>query len=97
MTLPRFPESLPEFQRVFPDEGSCAAYLEGVRWPGGFVRHYCGVVGEPYRFENRAVLRCRSCKRDTSLTAGSRDRPTNSSTAASGYTRTAQKETNDAT
>jgi len=25
----KFPESLPEFQRMFPDDGACARYLEG--------------------------------------------------------------------
>ena len=27
-----FPRSLPEFQRYFPDEVACIAYLEKVRW-----------------------------------------------------------------
>ena len=26
-----FPQSLPEFQRIFPDDAACAAYLESVR------------------------------------------------------------------
>jgi hypothetical protein len=68
--LPDFPTSLPGFQQMFPDEHACAAYLEDVRWPDGFTCQYCGVQAEPYRFENRVgVLRCRSCQRDTSLTA----------------------------
>ena len=67
-----FPTSLPEFQRVFPDDAACAKYLETMRWPGGFACPKCGVVGEPYRFATRksTVLRCRSCKESTSLTAG---------------------------
>ncbi len=32
-----FPQSLPDFQRLFPDEAACAAYLEKLRWPDGFV------------------------------------------------------------
>jgi transposase-like protein len=57
--------------RLFPDDAACAAHLEKVRWPGGFVCQYCGLHDEPSRFPNRSsvVLRCRSCKRDTSLTA----------------------------
>lgn len=57
--------------RLLPDDAACAAYLEKVRWPGGFVCQYCGLHDEPSRFPNRSfvVLRCRSCKRDTSLTA----------------------------
>ena len=66
-----FPRSLLEFQRLFPDEAACAAYLEHARWSVGFVCRQCGVTDEPYRFANRpGVLRCRHCGCDTSLTAG---------------------------
>ena len=66
-----FPRSLPQFQRLFPDEAACTAYLEHARWSDGFVCRHCGVTDEPYRFANRpGVLRCRHCGRDTSLTAG---------------------------
>ena len=30
-----FPHSLPQFQRLFPDEAACAAYLERTRWSDG--------------------------------------------------------------
>ena len=67
----RFPRSLPEFQRMFPNEAACAAYLERARWGEGFVCAHCGSPGEPYRFANRpGVCRCRHCNHDTSLTAG---------------------------
>lgn len=67
-----FPTSLPEFQKVFPNEDACAKYLETMRWPGGFVCPACRHAGEPYRFPTRSsvVLRCRKCKRSTSLTNG---------------------------
>jgi transposase-like protein len=66
-----FPTSLPEFQRVFPDDAACAAYLEALRWPGGFSCSRCGVIGEPFRISTRpSSLRCRSCRAETSLTAG---------------------------
>jgi hypothetical protein len=67
-----FPTSLPEFQRVFPNDEACAQYLEKVRWPKGFACPKCGLVGEPYRFGTRSsvVFRCRECKVSTSLTAG---------------------------
>ena len=67
-----FPTSLPKFQRVFPDDGGCARYLEAIRWPDGFSCPKCGLIGEPYRFATRSsvVLRCRACKKNTSLTAG---------------------------
>ena len=66
-----FPTSLPEFQKVFPNDGACAKYLEAVRWPNGFACPNCRQPGEPYRFPTRSttVLRCRKCKVNTSLTA----------------------------
>lgn len=69
-TLP-FPRSLPEFQRLFPDDAACADYLEKIRWEHGFTCPHCGTVGEPFRFANRPhVLRCRKCRSDIALTAG---------------------------
>lgn len=66
-----FPKSLPEFQPFFPDDDACAKYLEKSRWPSGFACLHCSKIGEPFRFDNRSrVLRCRNCRRDTSLTAG---------------------------
>jgi len=69
--LRQFPRTLLEFQRSFPHEAACAAHLEKLRWPDGFVCHRCGAVGEPYRFRERpSVLRCRACVTSTRLTAG---------------------------
>src|SRR5688572_16198054 len=56
---------------MFPDDAACAAYLEGMRWRKGFVCPHCESRVEPYRFANRpGVLRCRDCRRDVALTAG---------------------------
>lgn len=66
-----FPRSLPEFQHLFPDEAACATYLERARWSSGFICAHCGVSDEPRYITTRpGVLRCRHCRRDTSLTAG---------------------------
>lgn len=57
MSLP-FPRSLPEFQRLFPNDAACADYLERIRWPKGFVCPKCAIRHEPFRFEARpGVLR----------------------------------------
>src|SRR5437660_8598914 len=32
-----FPKSLRDFQRLFKDDAACARYLEGAKWPKGFV------------------------------------------------------------
>ena len=66
----RFPTTLLEMQRMFPDEKAAAAYLRAVRWPDGFACRHCGWQGDPYVFENRpTVLRCRKCHHDTSITS----------------------------
>jgi len=72
MDIRGFPTTLPEFQKVFPDDQACAHYLEAVRWPKGFICPKCSVADEPYIFGTRSstVLRCRSCKSNASLTAG---------------------------
>ena len=61
-----FPQSLPEFQRLFSDDAACTAYLERARWGDGFACPHCGVVGEPFRIATRPrVLTCRACRRHT--------------------------------
>jgi len=66
-----FPRSLPEFQKLFPDDAACAAYLEAAKWREGFVCGHCNTAGDPFRFEARpGVLRCRKCRKDNRLTAG---------------------------
>ena len=65
------PKALPEFQRMFPNEEACRTYLYTARFPKGFVCPYCGWTGKPYCFRNQPDMqRCRSCKRNTRLTAG---------------------------
>ena len=53
MTDLPFPKSLPEFQRLFPDDAACGAYLEAARWRDGFVCPHCATKGEPFRFNRR--------------------------------------------
>lgn len=66
-----FPKSLPGFQKLFPDDAACATYLEKIRWEGGFSCPHCQWSGEPFRFAARpCVLRCRKCRSDIALTAG---------------------------
>jgi transposase-like protein len=64
-----YPRNWNEFLDWFACEEACLAYLEKLRWPGGFVCPACGVVGEPYR-SSRARLMCRSCAHQGSVTAG---------------------------
>ena len=64
-----YPRNWNEFLDWFASEGACLAYLEKLRWPGGFVCPACGVVGEPYR-SSRVRLMCCSCAHQGSVTAG---------------------------
>ena len=40
-----FPKSLPGFQKMFPDDAACAAYLEKIRWPDVFDCPHCHAWG----------------------------------------------------
>ena len=71
MGKPAFPTSLPQFQKFFPDDTTCAKYLEAMRWPEGFVCPTCGYQGDPWRLTRSiVVLRCPACRKDAYLTAG---------------------------
>jgi len=65
-----FPRSLLEFQRQFPDEAACAAYLAEQRWPEGFVCPVCG-GRRGWALETKQwTTECADCGRQTSVTAG---------------------------
>lgn len=63
-----YPRDWPEFQRFFPDEDACLAYLERLRWPAGFRCPACG-GGDAWKTKRGHWL-CGSCRRQTSVTAG---------------------------
>jgi len=69
-TADKFPESLPDFQEMFPDDNACALYLESIHWRDGFVCPRCNNTAVPTRIAKPGVLRCKACKRDISLLAG---------------------------
>jgi predicted RNA-binding Zn-ribbon protein involved in translation (DUF1610 family) len=65
-----FPRSLLDFQRRFPDDAACAAYLAETRWPEGFVCPSCG-HDKAWRLKTKAnTYECSQCHRQTSVTAG---------------------------
>lgn len=51
-----FPKSLRDFQRLFATDEACARYLEGAKWPKGFVCPHCGEKGEPVRLRWTAIM-----------------------------------------
>lgn len=64
-----YPRNWNEFLDRFATEESCLSYLEGLRWPQGFVCPDCGAAEEPYR-SSRTRLMCRSCGYQSTVTAG---------------------------
>lgn len=63
-----YPGTYQELLAWFPDNGSCIAYLEKLRWANGFSCPKCG-GGSCWRTA-RNLLMCSSCGRKTSVTAG---------------------------
>jgi transposase-like protein len=64
-----YPSTWPQFRSWFPDDASCVAYLERLRWPDGFVCPMCGSE-RGWRIAQRDMWMCVSCGRKTSVTAG---------------------------
>ena len=66
-----FPRSLNEFQKRFPDDAACAAYLAAKRWPDGFRCPRCGGT-KSWQLPSREVLTflCAGCRKEISVTAG---------------------------
>ena len=69
MARPSFPRSIVEFQRRFPDDAACRAYLFESRWPDGYRCPRCGgaQAGAEHR---RHLWQCKDCGHQTSVTAG---------------------------
>jgi len=63
-----YPRTLQEFDEWFPSEEACAEYLRRLRWPEGFRCPGCG-KGKAW-LTARGQLFCASCRRQTSVTAG---------------------------
>lgn len=69
MGRPDFPRSILEFQDRFATEEACLEYLAACRWPDGFVCPRCN-GRSAWVIERRHLWECRSCSRQTSVTAG---------------------------
>ena len=64
-----YPRTYREFVQMYPDDDACAAWLEQLRWPSGFICPKCETVAAPWR-HTRGRLVCSSCRRQGSVTAG---------------------------
>jgi hypothetical protein len=54
----------------FPDDPACLRYLERLRWSEGFVCRFCGVVDGGWWQRADGLRRCKVCRCDTSVAAG---------------------------
>lgn len=64
-----YPATWSNFGDWFASEEACAAYLEQLRWPHGFICPACGVAEGPAR-TSRGRLCCPGCRYQCSVTAG---------------------------
>lgn len=66
---PGFPRTVLDFQRRFPTEEACEAYLAECRWPDGFACPRCG-HGKAWTRSTRRLRECAGCGYGVSTTAG---------------------------
>ena len=64
-----FPSIYRDFVKLFPDDAACAAHLERLRWPNGFVCPACHQPQKPWR-QSRGRLVCPACAYQSTVTAG---------------------------
>ena len=65
-----YPKSLPEFQKLFPDDDTCAIWLFKLRWPDGFECPACGHKGYFTLKTRKWLYQCKSCQKQTSIRVG---------------------------
>ena len=65
-----YPKSLPEFQKLFPDEDACATWLFEMRWPDGFECPACGHKECCALKTRKWLYQCKNCRKLTSIRAG---------------------------
>jgi transposase-like protein len=64
-----YPQTFQGLDEWFRDDEACRGYIRRLRWPSGFVCPHCGAAEEPWAMAG-GWLRCRICRGETSLTAG---------------------------
>jgi transposase-like protein len=69
ITQQEFPLIYRDFVKMFPDDGTCVAYLEKLRWSNGFECPSCGEQRIPLR-QTRKRLVCPACRHQCTVTAG---------------------------
>lgn len=64
-----YPSNLLDFQRRFPADADCRAYLEKLRWPDGFRCPACG-HDRGWASGREGLWECTLCHHQTTVTAG---------------------------
>lgn len=64
-----YPRTYREFVTMFPDEEACVRYIEGLRWPEGFVCPTCGNNNGSWRASRRRLV-CSACHKHVRVGAG---------------------------
>lgn len=64
-----YPQTFQAMDEWFRNDGACRNYIRRLRWPRGFACPHCQAAGEPWEMAG-GWLRCRACRKETSLTAG---------------------------
>lgn len=64
-----FPKNLPDFDRLFPNDEACLAFLEWVRWGEAFVCQKCG--HDQFWKMATGLRRCRACEFKNSVKTNS--------------------------
>jgi transposase-like protein len=65
-----YPRNWHELLAWFPDDDACLRYLERLRWGEGFACRFCGAVGGEWWQMADGLRRCKACRHETSVTAG---------------------------
>lgn len=64
-----YPRTFQEFDARFSTEEGCCAHVFRMRWASGFKCPHCKAVADPWKMSD-GWLKCRGCRRRTSVTAG---------------------------
>lgn len=64
----RIPKNQIEFERMFTTEEQCLSYLQGLRFPDGYICRRC--QHKEYWLNKRNIMVCKNCKDELSITAG---------------------------
>lgn len=64
-----YPQTFQTMDEWFREEAACRNYIRKLRWPDGFLCPNCGTTEQPWEMAGN-WMRCRKCRHETSLTAG---------------------------